>query len=167
MANATPAALNFQMKSLSGQDVDLAQYQGKAVLIVNVASACGYTPQYKGLQELHEKYAAQGLVVLGVPSNDFGQQEPGSEAEIAQFCQANYSVGFDMLSKVKILGDDKAELYRYLTSPETNPEAPGDVKWNFEKFLIGRDGRIAGRFPSSVAPDAPELVQAIETELAK
>ena len=166
MTNAT-SALNFQMKSLSGGDVDLAQYQGKVVLIVNVASACGYTPQYKGLQELHEKYAAQGLVVLGVPSNDFGQQEPGSEAEIAQFCQANYDVGFEMLSKVKILGDDKAELYRYLTSSETNPDAPGDVKWNFEKFLIGRDGRIVGRYPSSVAPDAPELIEAIEGELAK
>jgi glutathione peroxidase len=159
--------LNFKMKSLDGQDVDLARYQGKVILIVNTASLCGYTPQYKGLEALHEKYSDQGLVVLGVPSNDFGRQEPGSAQEIAQFCSKNYGVKFDMLSKVAVKGVEQVPLYRFLTSKETDPKFAGPIKWNFTKFLIGRDGQIVNRFESNVKPEDPEVIQAIEGELAK
>ncbi|MBL8797403.1 MAG: glutathione peroxidase [Planctomycetia bacterium] len=162
-----PAVLGFKMKSLDGKDMDLAKYQGKVVLVVNVASACGYTGQYKGMQGLHDKYAQQGLVVLGVPCNDFGKQEPGSEAEIAKFCESKYGVKFDMLSKVAIKGNDPAPLYKHLTSKDTNPKFAGPVKWNFTKFLIGRNGEIVGRFEPGVEPDAAELTKAIEAELAK
>lgn len=162
-----PPVLNFRMKSLAGKDVDLSNYQGKVVLMVNVASHCGYTPQYKGLQELHTKYAPQGLAILGFPANDFGKQEPGTNNEIGEFCKKNYGVEFDMFSKVVVTGDDKCELYKYLTSPDTNPQFGGDVKWNFEKFLISRDGKIVGHFRSGVKPDSEELTKAIESELAK
>jgi glutathione peroxidase len=159
--------LNFTMKSLDGKDVNLSRYAGKVVLIVNVASECGYTPQYKGLQALHDKYAKDGLVVLGVPSNDFGQQEPGSSVEIAAFCQKNYGVKFDMLAKVVVDGQDQVPLYKYLTSKETDTRFAGPVKWNFTKFLIGRHGEITARFEPAVEPEAPELAKAIEGELAK
>ena len=162
-----PAVLNFKMKSLTGKEVDLSKYQGKVVLIVNVASKCGFTPQYKGLQELHKKYAAQGLAILGFPANDFGQQEPGSEEEIGTFCQRNYGVEFDMFSKISVKGPQQADLYRYLTSEETNPKFAGEVKWNFEKFLIGRDGQVVARYRSKVDPTSDEIVKAIEAELAK
>src|SRR4028118_1449453 len=145
-----PAVLNFKMKSLTGKEVDLSKYEGKVVLMVNVASKCGFTPQYKGLQELHEKYAAQGLTILGFPANDFGQQEPGSEEEIDVFCQRNYGVEFDMFSKISVKGPQQADLYRYLTSEKTNPKFAGEVKWNFEKFLIGRDGQVIARYGSKV-----------------
>jgi glutathione peroxidase len=162
-----PPVLNFKMKSLAGQEVDLSQYQGKVVLIVNVASKCGFTPQYKGLEALHEKYASQGLVVLGVPSNDFGGQEPGSSEQIAQFCEKNFGVKFDMLEKVPVKGDAQVPLYKYLTSKETNPSFAGPIKWNFTKFLIGRNGEIAARFESKVKPEDEKVIKAIETELAK
>ncbi|MFN5297805.1 MAG: glutathione peroxidase [Planctomycetaceae bacterium] len=157
----------FKMKKLDGKEADLSGYQGKVVLFVNVASQCGYTPQYKGLEALHEKYAEKGLAVVGVPANDFGAQEPGSDAEIAQFCSSKYGVKFDMLSKVTVKGDKKCDLYKYLTTQETAWNSKGEVKWNFEKFLIGRDGKVVGRFGSGVAPDAAELTKAIEAELAK
>ncbi len=159
--------LNFTMNSLAGKPVDLGRYQGKVVLIVNVASECGYTPQYKGLQALHAKYAGQGLAILGVPSNDFGGQEPGSNDKIAEFCKQNYGVQFDMFAKVPVTGKDQAPLYRFLTSKETNPRLAGPVRWNFEKFLIGRDGTIVARFASDVEPDADDLVRALQTELEK
>jgi glutathione peroxidase len=162
-----PAVLNFKMKSLAGKEVDLSKYQGKVVLIVNVASKCGFTPQYKGLQELHKKYATQGLAILGFPANDFGQQEPGSEQEIGEFCQKNYGVEFDMFSKISVKGPQQSNLYRQLTSEKTDPKFAGEVKWNFEKFLIGRDGEIVARFRSKVAPNSEEMVKAIEAELAK
>jgi glutathione peroxidase len=165
--NKVPEVLNFKMKSLSGEDVDLSRYHGKVILIVNTASKCGYTPQYKGLEALHEKYSGQGLVVLGVPSNDFGRQEPGSAEEISQFCSQNYGVKFDMLSKVPVKGVEQAPLYRFLTSKETNPKFGGPIKWNFTKFLIGRDGQIVKRFESIVEPEDPKVIQAIEGELAK
>ena len=136
-------------------------------MIVNVASECGYTPQYKGLQTLHEKYTDKGLVVLGVPCNDFGKQEPGTEAQIAKFCSTNYGVKFDMLAKVAITGKDPAPLYKLLTDKQTNPKSGGPVEWNFTKFLIGRNGEIVARFEPDVEPDAKALVKAIETELAK
>jgi glutathione peroxidase len=162
-----PAVLNFKMKSLDGKDVELSKYQGKVVLIVNVASECGYTGQYKGLQALHQKYSAKGLVVLGVPCNDFGKQEPGTNAEIAKFCATNYGVKFDMLAKIDILGKNSAPLYKHLTEKQTNPKFGGPVKWNFTKFLIGRNGEIVARFEPDVEPDSKELVGTIETELAK
>lgn len=159
-----PAVLNFKMKSLAGKEVDLAQYQGKVLLIVNVASQCGATPQYKQLQALHEKYADKGLAVLGFPCNQFGSQEPGTEEEIAAFCKDNYAVTFDMFAKIDVNGPQAAPLYKLLTSqaPTTGP-----VKWNFEKFLVGRNGEIVARFPTGVKPDAPEVLRAIEAELAK
>lgn len=157
--------LDFTLKGIDGKDVDLARYKGKVVLLVNVASECGYTPQYKGLQELHEKHAKEGLVVIGIPSNDFGKQEPGTNADILKFCQTNYKVTFPMMGKVAVKGEDKVPLYKYLTSRDTDPKFPGEVGWNFEKFLIGRNGEVVGRFKSGVAPDAAELTGAIKKEL--
>jgi glutathione peroxidase len=150
------------MKDITGKPVELSQYQGKVVLFVNVASQCGYTPQYKGLQALHDKYAKDGLVVIGVPANEFGRQEPGTDAEIADFCTKNYGVTFPMMGKVVI-----SPLYNYLTSKDTNPQHAGAVGWNFEKFLIGRNGAVVGRFKSGVKPESPELAKAIEAELNK
>jgi len=162
-----PPVLNFKMKSLAGKEVDLSQYQGKVVLIVNVASKCGYTPQYKGLQTLHDKYASEGLVVLGVPANDFLKQEPGTNEQIAKFCESKYGVKFDMLAKVSVKGEEQTPLYKYLTSKETNPSFGGDIKWNFTKFLIGRNGDIVARFETKVAPESETVTKAIEAELAK
>jgi len=157
--------LDFTIKGIDGKDVDLGQYKGKVVLLVNVASECGYTPQYKGLQDLYEKFGKDGLVVVGVPSNDFGKQEPGTNADILKFCTTNYKVTFPMMAKVAVKGDDKVPLYKYLTAKETDPKFPGEVGWNFEKFLIGRNGDVVGRFKSGVAPDSPELLGAIKKEL--
>jgi len=162
-----PAALNFKMKSLDGKDVDLSKYEGKVVLMVNVASKCGYTPQYGPLEALHEKYKDQGLVVLGFPCNQFGAQEPGTAEDIEKFCTENYGVTFDMFEKIDVNGEKAAPLYKFLTSKETNPKSPGKVDWNFEKFLIGKDGKIAGRYKSKVSPDDPEFVKVVEKELAK
>ncbi|OYW20367.1 MAG: glutathione peroxidase [Planctomycetales bacterium 12-60-4] len=154
----------FKMKSLDGKDVDLAKYKGKVLLIVNVASKCGATPQYEQLQELHEKYQAQGLAVLGFPCNQFGGQEPGDAAQIAEFCKAKYDVTFDMFQKIDVNGSDASPLYKTLTAHE--PDA-GPIKWNFEKFVIGKDGEIVARFATRTKPDAPEVLKTIETELAK
>ncbi|HJZ56592.1 MAG TPA: glutathione peroxidase [Gemmataceae bacterium] len=156
------------MKGLDGKELDLAKFKGKVVLIVNVASKCGYTPQYEGLQALYAKHEKDGLVIVGVPANDFGKQEPGTEAEIAEFCQTNYKVTFPMTSKVVVKGPDKTELYKILTA--ATPDKDGkvvEVAWNFEKFLISREGKVVGRFKSAVAPDSPELTKAIKTELDK
>jgi glutathione peroxidase len=158
-----PAALNFTMKSIDGKPVDLSKYEGRVVLMVNVASQCGYTPQYAGLEEMYKKYAPKGLSILGFPSNDFGAQEPGSDREISEFCQKNYGVDFDMFSKIVVRGAGQAPLYRYLT---THPRFSGQVDWNFEKFLIGRNGEVIGRFKSEVEPLSKEMVSAIETALA-
>jgi glutathione peroxidase len=163
---ASPPALNFTMNSLDGKPVDLAKYQGNVVLMVNVASQCGYTPQYEGLQELHKRYAARGLRLLGFPSNDFGQQEPGTNSEIADFCKKNYGVEFDMFSKISVVGKSKAPLYKFLTSSQTDPKFAGEVEWNFEKFLIGRDGLVIARFKSPVEPLSKEMISAIESALA-
>jgi len=163
-AEPVPAALNFEMKTLAGKPVSLSKYKGKVVLLVNVASACGATPQYEPLQALHKKYSGEGLAVVGVPANEFGAQEPGTDAEIATFCKSNYGVEFDMLSKVVVKGDGICPLYKYLT---TESKFPGAIGWNFEKFLIGRDGEVVARFKTGVNPDAPEVVAAIEKELAK
>jgi glutathione peroxidase len=164
---AVPPVLNFKMTRLDGKPADLSAYKGKVVMMVNVASQCGLTPQYKQLEGLHEKYGEKGLAVLGFPANEFGAQEPGTDDEIATFCKANYGVKFDMFSKVVVKGDDQCPLYKYLTSKETDPKFSGDIKWNFEKFLIGRNGEIVARFEPKVKPDSEEVVKAIETELAK
>ena len=162
-----PAVLNFKMTGLDGKAVDLAKFRGKVVLFVNVASECGYTPQYKGLQALYKKYGKDGLVIVGVPSNDFGQQEPGSNQEIAAFCKKNYGVEFPMLAKVVVKGEGQAPLYKFLTSGETNPKFAGPVRWNFEKFLIGRSGEIVARFASDVEPESEDFERALRNELAK
>jgi glutathione peroxidase len=157
-----PAALDFTVKTIDGVDKSLCDYKGDVVLIVNVASKCGYTPQYAGLEELNKKYRDRGLRILGFPSNDFGGQEPGSEEEIKQFCSTNYGVTFDMFSKVAVKGDEKAPLYGYLTSGGGNAAIAGDVKWNFQKYLIDRQGNLVAVFPSKVEPMSGELTSAVE-----
>ena len=165
---AVPTALNFTVKSLDGKDVDLAKaYAGKVVMIVNVASHCGNTKQYTPLQKLYTEHKDSGLVILGFPCNQFGQQEPGSAEEIKQFCTSKYNVSFDMFAKIDVNGNDAAPLYKYLTSADTDPQFAGKIPWNFEKFLIGRDGKVAARFKHSVNPDSDEVVAAIKKELEK
>ena len=161
MAFAASSIHEFTMKSIDGKQVDLSAYKGKAVLVVNVASQCGYTPQYSGLQALYQKYKDKGLVVLGVPSNDFGAQEPGSDAEIKTFCSRTYNVTFPMLSKVPVKGSDKTPLYGYLT------QTGGEVGWNFTKFLVGKDGKVKARFDSSVEPESAKLTSAVDKVLAE
>lgn len=161
------SVLDFKMKSLDGKDTNLADLKGKVVLIVNVASRCGYTPQYKGLEAIYEKYGKDGLVVLGVPSNDFGGQEPGTSEEIAEFCSSKYGVKFPMLAKVVVKGSDQVPLYKFLTSKDTNPQFSGPIKWNFTKFLVNKNGEVVGRFESGVKPDSEKVTGAIEAELKK
>ena len=162
-----PKALNFKMKSLQGQEVDLAKYQGKVVLIVNVASACGLTPQYEQLQALHKQHSKDGLVILGFPCNQFGAQEPGTPKEIQAFCKENYGVEFDLFEKVDVNGDKACDLYKHLKGLDTKPKGAGNVMWNFEKFLLDRQGNVVGRFAPMTRPDAPEIMKVIEAELAK
>jgi glutathione peroxidase len=159
--------LVYKMKKLDGKEVDLASYKGKVVLFVNVASQCGLTGQYEELQDLHEKYSKQGLAIIGVPANEFGRQEPGTNDEIATFCKKNYGVEFDMLSKVVVKGDGMCDLYKHLTSSDSNPKFAGPISWNFEKFLVGRDGQVSARFAPRTSPDDADVVKAIEAELAK
>jgi glutathione peroxidase len=159
---ATP--LTGTVKGIDGKDVDLGKFKGKVVLLVNVASQCGFTRQYKDLQALYEKYGRDGLVVVGVPSNDFGGQEPGTNEEIRQFCSSNYKVTFPLLAKATVKGDGKCELYKRLTGKDA--KFPGEVGWNFEKFLIGKNGEVVGRFTSGVDPMGEEIVAAVKKELA-
>jgi len=158
------SALDHVVKDAFGEDHDLNQYRGKAVLIVNVASRCGYTSQYKGLQELHKEYSARGLQVLGFPCNQFMGQEPGTDAEIQDFCRTNYGVEFPVLSKVEVNGTNMSPVYRSLTqdSPET---FQGKIGWNFEKFLVNKEGNVVGRFNSRIQPKDKRLVDAIESVL--
>ena len=160
-------ALEFKMKSLAGKEIDLSIYQGKVVLIVNVASECGLTPQYEQLQALHDKYADDGLAILGFPCNQFGKQEPGSVSEIQEFCRVNYGVKFKMFGKVKVNGDGACDLYKHLTGLDTKPKGAGKVSWNFEKFLLDRKGEVIGRFEPSAKPDAPEIIAQIHGALGK
>lgn len=157
--------LGYKMKGIDGKEVDLSQYKGKVVLLVNVASKCGYTKQYTGLQALYEKYGKDGLVVIGVPANDFMMQEPGTDEEIQKFCSSTYNVTFPLLSKVSVKGANITPLYQYLTSKETNPKFEGDIGWNFEKFLINRKGEVVGRFKSGDAPESEKVTNAIKAEL--
>lgn len=159
-------ALNeIVISSLDGGPLDLQQFEGKAVLIVNVASKCGLTPQYAGLEQIHNRYKARGFSVLGVPCNQFGGQEPGTPEEIASFCSTTYGVTFPLTEKVDVNGAGRHPLYAGLTlTPDDEGEA-GDVKWNFEKFLVGADGEVVTRFRQQVTPEAPELLSAIESAL--
>jgi glutathione peroxidase len=163
---SSPSILDFKMKDIDGKDVKLKKYKGDVLLIVNTASKCGYTPQYEGLQATYEKYKDQGFYVLGFPANNFGGQEPGTEAEIKEFCTSKYKVTFPMFAKISVKGADQDPLYAYLTSKETNPEFGGDITWNFNKFLIDRKGKIVARFSSKDKPDSEAVTQAIEKYLA-
>jgi glutathione peroxidase len=165
-AKPVASVWDFAVTSIDGKDVRLSRYRGKALLIVNVASLCGNTPQYKGLQELYEMHGKRGLVVLGFPANGFRSQEPGSDAEMKRFCTAKYGVTFPMFAKIVVKGEGQAPLYRFLTSKETNPEFGGDIEWNFAKFLVARDGRVAGRFSPKTQPGDRSLDAAIEELLA-
>ena len=160
-----PAALDFEVKTIEGDPVRLDKYHGDVVLIVNVASKCGLTKQYKELQKLHEDYAEAGLSILGFPANNFGKQEPGSNKDIVVFCQKNYGVEFDMFAKVSVAGDDQAPLYAFLTSEETNPDFAGKIRWNFDKFLVNREGQVIARFAPRTKPNAKEVLKAIENAL--
>lgn len=158
----------FKMKSLEGnKEVDLSKYKGKVLVIVNVASQCGATPQYAQLQEIFEKYGPQGVEVLGFPCNQFGKQEPGTATEIREFCSSNYDVTFDMFAKIDVNGENSDPLYKFLTSKEATPEDAGPVKWNFEKFLVGKDGKVVSRFRTKIRPDDPKVLSALEAELKK
>ena len=164
--NEVPDALESTVLSLEGKPVELRDYLGRVVMVVNVASECGLTPQYAQLQALHEKYSDQGLAVLGFPCNQFGGQEPGSVADIRSFCTKNYGVEFDMFTKIEVNGDGAADLYKHLTSLQTSPEGPGDISWNFEKFLLSRAGEVVARFAPRTRPDDASVVEAIERELS-
>ena len=170
------------VKSITGDSTTLAPFKGKVLLVVNVASKCGLTPQYEGLEKLYEAKRAEGLEVLGFPANNFKEQEPGSEAEIQEFCSLNYNVQFPLFSKISVAGSDKHPLYQALTTalPDATGEGPmrekllgygiaanpiPEVQWNFEKFLIGRDGQVVARFAPDVAADDPRIVEAVETAL--
>jgi glutathione peroxidase len=168
--NDAPKALTFPMKTLEGQPADLKKYAGKVVMFVNVASKCGLTPQYETLQKLHESYSSRGLVIVGVPCNQFGAQEKGSSKEIREFCTSKYKVSFDMLEKVNVNdegGEKACELYQFLTSQETAPKGKGRVSWNFEKFILDRKGNVVGRFDPKTAPDDAQLIKIIEKSLAE
>lgn len=156
---------DIPLKDIKGRETSLKPFEGKVMLIVNVASKCGNTKQYKELQELHEKFKKDGLAVLGFPCNDFGGQEPGTNEEIQQFCDSRYGVTFPLFDKIVVKGPDKHQLYAELSGPDS--PFPGDVKWNFGKFLVGRDGTILARFEPKTKPDAPEVLEAIEAALKK
>jgi glutathione peroxidase len=156
---------DFTMNSIEGQPTPLSRYQGKVVLLVNVASRCGFTPQYTALEKVYETYKDRGLVIVGIPANNFGGQEPGSNQEIKTFCSTKYNVTFPMMAKVSVKGSDQAPLYQFLTSKEANPKVAGDIQWNFTKFLVGPDGHVVARFEPDVTPDSPQVIGAIEKEL--
>lgn len=156
----------YKMSDIDGKERDLAELDGKVVLVVNVASKCGLTPQYDGLQRLYDEFRARGVEILGFPCNQFMGQEPGSESEIKEFCSVNYGVTFPLFSKVEVNGEGRAPLYTWLTAEECGPEEAGDVKWNFGKFLVGKDGAVRARFDPSVEPCAAEVKQAIEDALS-
>ncbi|PAU95365.1 glutathione peroxidase [Aliifodinibius salipaludis] len=160
----TDSVHEFKTTNIDGEVTSLNKYEGKVLLIVNTASECGYTPQYEGLQALYEKYSNEELVVLGFPANNFGGQEPGTDKEIKQFCKVNYDVSFPMFSKVSVKGDDQHPLFSYLTTAD-NPDFTGEIKWNFEKFLIDTNGKLIHRYRSDVKPQSDEILRAIEKEL--
>jgi glutathione peroxidase len=155
---------DFKVKTIDGVEVSLAQYKGKALLIVNTASECGYTPQYKGLEQLYQRFKSRGFEVLAFPSNDFGGQEPGSNAEIKKFCELKYKTTFPLFEKIAVKGDGAHPLYKYLTGLKENG---GEVKWNFNKFLVNAEGQVVAHLPSSAAPDSDEVAKQVEAALPK
>jgi len=169
MAGSAGAAniYDFTLPSIDGKPMPLAEFKGKVVLVVNVASRCGYTPQYSGLESLYEKYKNQGFVIVGFPANNFGAQEPGTDAEIKTFCTRKYNVQFPMMSKISVKGSDTDPLYQYLTDSRLHPKTGGEIKWNFTKFLVDRKGNIAARFEPDATPDSPQVIAAIEKALAE
>jgi len=156
---------DFSLKDIDHKEVALSQYRGKVVMIVNVASRCGFTPQYEGLQKIYMKYKDRGFVILGFPANNFMAQEPGTDEEIKTFCSAKYSVTFPIFSKISVKGDDIHPLYKLLTSKDTNPEFGGDIKWNFSKFLVDKNGKVIARFEPAIKPESDPVIQAIEKAL--
>ncbi len=158
---------DFSAKTIDGKTRSLADYRGKVALIVNVASECGLTPQYTGLEQLHEAYASKGLAILGFPANEFGTQEPGTDDQIKAFCSTKYGVKFDMFSKVKVKGAGIDPLFAFLTSAQDNPRFAGDIKWNFNKFLVGKDGAVIARFEPPVEPTSADVKGAIEKALGQ
>ena len=157
---------DFTVKTIRGDVSKLGDYKGKVLLIVNVASECGYTPQYDGLEKLYEQYKDKGFAVLGFPANDFGAQEPGSNEQIEAFCTSKFGVKFPMFAKVSVKGEGMDPLFDYLQSKETNPQFGGPIKWNFNKFLIGKNGEVIGRFEHKIDPQSAELKAAIDTAIA-
>ena len=162
---AASSVYDFTLPSIDGKPTSLATFKGKVLLMVNVASQCGYTPQYKGLESLFEKYKDKGLVIAGFPANNFGSQEPGTNEEIKSFCSRTYRVSFPMFAKVSVNGEDKTPLYQFLTDKAAHPSTGGEIGWNFTKFLVNREGKVIARFDSSVEPESPELVKAVEQAL--
>src|SRR5579859_2512903 len=164
IADNTKSVYDIPLKDIDGKDTSLKAYQGKVLLVVNVASKCGFTPQYEALQAVHKKYEGQGFTVLGFPCNDFGSQEPGTPEEIKQFCSSKYNVTFPLFAKLHVKGSEQHPLYAALTGKDS--PFPGAIKWNFGKFIIGKDGKILKRFDSKITPDSPEVTSAIEMALA-
>jgi glutathione peroxidase len=156
---------DFTMNSIDNKPTPLSSFKGKVVLLVNVASRCGFTPQYAALESTYEKYKNRNFVIIGIPANNFGGQEPGTNEEIKTFCSTKYNVTFPMMAKVSVKGDDITPLYQYLTDKTANPSTGGDIQWNFTKFLVGADGKIVARFEPKVTPDSPEVTGAIEKAL--
>ncbi len=163
---ADKTVYDFTLNSIDGQPTSLSSYKGKVVLLVNVASRCGFTPQYEALETLYEKYKDRGFVIVGIPANNFGAQEPGTNQEIKTFCSSKYHVTFPMMAKVSVKGSDITPLYQFLTDKNAHPKTGGEIGWNFTKFLVGPDGKVVARFDSAVTPDSPEVTAAIEKELA-
>src|SRR5215475_8581605 len=163
---AASSVHDFTVTAIDGTHTPLANFKGKVMLVVNVASQCGYTYQYEGLQKLYLKYKNQGLVVAGFPANNFGGQEPGSNAEIGAFCKSKFGVTFPMFSKISVAGKDKAPLYQFLTDKTANPKTGGEIQWNFTKYLVDRNGKVLARFDAPVEPESKELTSAIERALA-
>src|SRR6266852_320330 len=157
---------DFTINSIDGAPTPLSKFQGKVVLLVNVASRCGFTPQYTALEKVYETYKDRGFVIIGIPANNFGGQEPGSNQEIKTFCSTKFNVTFPMMGKVSVKGDDQTPLYQFLTDKSANRKVAGDIQWNFTKFLIGPDGRVITRFEPEVTPDAPQVTSAIEKALS-
>jgi len=163
---AEKTVYDFTLNTIDGQPAPLSSYKGKIVLLVNVASKCGYTPQYTALESIYEKYKDRGFVIVGIPANNFGAQEPGTNQEIKTFCSSKYHVTFPMMAKVSVKGSDITPLYQFLTDKGANPQTGGEIGWNFTKFLVGPDGKVIARFDSKITPDSPEVTSAIEKALS-
>lgn len=158
---------NLKATSIEGEEIWMHNYRGKVIIVVNTASECGFTPQFEGLEKLYQKYKDRGLVILGFPCNQFGKQEPGTASEIREFCQANYGVTFDMFSKIDVNGDQATDLYKFLKAQDTQPKGAGDVRWNFEKFILDQDGNLIARFGSRVKPDSDEFMAVVKKAIGE